>query len=55
MHHDESVYPRPEEFYPERHLSKDGTTPVSIPETKELGHHGYGFGRRSCIGYTVAK
>lgn len=55
MHHDENVYPNAEEFMPERFLEKDGKTPVMIPETKELGQHAFGFGRRSCIGYPIAK
>lgn len=55
MHHDENVYPNPDEFIPERFLEKDGKTPVMIPETKELGQHAFGFGRRSCIGYPIAK
>ncbi|KAK7683862.1 hypothetical protein QCA50_013240 [Cerrena zonata] len=54
MHHDENVYPNAEEFMPERFLEKDGKTPVMIPETKELGQHAFGFGRRSCIGYPIA-
>lgn len=55
MHRDESVYPNANEYMPERFLEKDGKTPVMIPETKELGQHAFGFGRRSCIGYPIAK
>lgn len=55
MHHDENVYPNPEEYTPERFLEADGKTPVMIPDTKELGQHAFGFGRRSCIGYSIAK
>jgi len=54
MHHDESVYPHPDVFMPERYLAEDGKTPVQYPDTRELGQHSYGFGRRSCIGYTIA-
>ncbi|KAE9397733.1 cytochrome P450 [Gymnopus androsaceus JB14] len=53
MHHDEAVYPKAEEFRPERYIS-DAGFPINILETKDLGHHSYGFGRRACMGYTVA-
>lgn len=45
MHHDEAVYPKAEEFRPERYIS-DAGFPINILETKDLGHHSYGFGRR---------
>ncbi|KDR82192.1 hypothetical protein GALMADRAFT_276748 [Galerina marginata CBS 339.88] len=54
IHHDENVYPNPDEFRPERYLEADGVTPISFPNTKDHGHLTYGLGRRSCIGYTVA-
>ena len=46
MHYDESVYPDATQFKPERFLADDGVTPVAYPDTKDLGHHGFGFGRR---------
>lgn len=46
MHHDEAVYPQPEEFRPERYLENDGITPLQISDTRDLGHHAFGFGRR---------
>ncbi|KAJ7146022.1 cytochrome P450 [Mycena epipterygia] len=54
MHMDKSVYKNPEQFLPERYLAADGVTPVQYQDTKELGHHSFGFGRRSCIGWPVA-
>ncbi|TDL15532.1 cytochrome P450 [Rickenella mellea] len=55
MHHDESIYPDPEDFKPERFLAEDGVTPIHYADdAKDLGVHTFGFGRRSCIGYTVA-
>ena len=46
MHYDETVYADDQEFRPERFLAEDGVTPVSYPDTKDSGHHGFGFGRR---------
>ncbi|KAJ3558603.1 hypothetical protein NM688_g820 [Phlebia brevispora] len=54
MHHDECVYPDAQTFKPERFLAEDGVTPVAYRDTKELGHHTFGFGRRACPGYHVA-
>ena len=47
MHHDEVVYPNAKEFIPERFLSTDGSKLVNPPDTKDFGHHSYGFGRKS--------
>lgn len=45
MAHDESKYPKPFEFIPERFLHSDGTL------TSDNVHNiVFGFGRRSCVG-----
>ncbi|ESK84360.1 cytochrome p450 [Moniliophthora roreri MCA 2997] len=55
MNHDEEVYgPKPDEFRPERFLNEDGTHKPSPPDTKDEGHHTFGFGRRICSGRHVA-
>ncbi|KAJ7797225.1 cytochrome P450 [Mycena olivaceomarginata] len=41
-------------FEPSRHLDKEGRLTVVIPETKDEGHHTFGFGRRICVGRHVA-
>lgn len=46
MHHDENFYSDPDLFIPERFLDKDGYTPVNFADTRDLGHHSFGFGRR---------
>ncbi|THU79536.1 cytochrome P450, partial [Dendrothele bispora CBS 962.96] len=48
MGHNESVYPNPNQFDPERHLRHDGT----FPDINSI--HAYGFGRRVCAGRYVA-
>ena len=47
IHHDPLVYPEPESFKPERFLSETGTL-IGTEESKERGHHMFGFGRR-CV------
>jgi len=54
MTRDETVYPEPEVFRPERFLEEDGVTPVSIPYAKDFGSNVFGFGRRICAGMHVA-
>ncbi|KAF9524343.1 cytochrome P450 [Crepidotus variabilis] len=49
MLHDESVYPEPFEFKPERFM-KDGKI---NPETRDPAHACWGFGRRICPGRYV--
>jgi len=47
MHRDPKIYPDPDNFLPERHLTKDGKYAPG-PE------HTFGFGRRACPGLTLA-
>ncbi|KAI0922932.1 hypothetical protein AcW1_002551 [Taiwanofungus camphoratus] len=54
VHHNESLYPDPFKFEPERFMPADG----GILNLKSLneGHSGFGFGRRICPGqYLAAK
>ncbi|KAG2115237.1 cytochrome P450 [Suillus discolor] len=48
MTHDETKYPSPEEFKPERFLHDDGSL------TNDRMHLGFGWGRRMCVGRHVA-
>lgn len=43
--HDESTYPNPYTFIPERFLSDDGSI-----KPNDVDHIAYGFGRRMCVG-----
>ncbi|KAI9567602.1 cytochrome P450 [Boletus coccyginus] len=45
MAHDESRYPDPDAFIPERFLNDDGSL-----KPNDVGHIMYGFGRRICVG-----
>ena len=45
MAHDESKYPNPHAFTPERFLNDDGSL-----KPNNVDHIAYGFGRRMCIG-----
>lgn len=45
MAHDESRYPNPDTFIPERFLNEDG--PLKPNDTQ---HIAFGFGRRMCVG-----
>ena len=47
LHHDESMYPEPFAFKPERFLPKDGS--VLGPESLNEGHYAFGFGRRRVV------
>ena len=50
MAHDESKYPKPFEFIPERFLHPDGTL-----TSDNVQHIAFGFGRRSCVGRHFAE
>ncbi|KAG6371206.1 cytochrome P450 [Boletus reticuloceps] len=45
MAHDESIYPNPHAFIPERFLNDDGSL-----KPDDTQHLAYGFGRRMCVG-----
>ena len=45
MAHDESRYPNPESFKPERFLDDDGSL-----KPNDMEHIAFGFGRRICVG-----
>ena len=45
MGHDESKYPNPNSFIPERFLNDDGSL-----KPNDLEHLAFGFGRRMCAG-----
>jgi len=45
MAHDESRYPNPHAFIPERFLNDDGS-----PKPNDIEHITFGFGRRICVG-----
>ncbi|KAG6374033.1 cytochrome P450 [Boletus reticuloceps] len=51
IHHEESEYPEPYVFNPDRHLSEDGTVIDGDPLTSRVA---FGFGRRHCPGKWVA-
>ncbi|KAJ7482245.1 cytochrome P450 [Mycena galericulata] len=53
IHQDASVYPDPTAFLPERFLDADGKE-KNTEESKNFGHHMFGFGRRFCPGATMA-
>lgn len=50
MAHDESKYPEPFEFNPERFLHPDGTL-----TSDNVQNIAFGFGRRSCVGKHFAE
>lgn len=45
IHRDPEVYPDPDSFKPERFLDENGNE-KNTEESKTMGHHLYGFGRR---------
>lgn len=51
MFHDETRYPDPESFNPDRFMTQEGTLDSNIPNPEELG---FGFGRRVCPGRYLA-
>ncbi|KAI0698160.1 cytochrome P450 [Cytidiella melzeri] len=51
---DPEVYTNPEDFRPERFLDELGQVEISFPDTHQMGHVSYGFGRRICVGMHFA-
>ncbi|KZT58507.1 cytochrome P450 [Calocera cornea HHB12733] len=51
MTRDPDMYPNPEAFMPERHLSADGKTLLGAERGREV----FGFGRRVCTGMHLAE
>ena len=49
MAHDESKYPNPESFIPERFLNNDGSLRPNTTDNTT-----FGFGRRMCVGKNFA-
>jgi len=58
IHHDESEYERPDDFYPERFLNNKFGTHHPTNETSEdhrRATYGFGAGRRVCPGQRLAE
>ncbi|KAJ7076202.1 cytochrome P450 [Mycena belliarum] len=55
LHHEKAIYgSNAYEFEPARYLVDDHTElRDALPDTREEGHHGFGFGRRICVGRHV--
>ncbi|KAJ7163866.1 cytochrome P450 [Mycena crocata] len=53
IHRDPETYPSPDKFKPERFIDENGNE-KNTEESKTLGHHLYGFGRRLCPGAIMA-
>ncbi|KAI0087382.1 cytochrome P450 [Irpex rosettiformis] len=54
MNRDRSLYPDFEDFRPERHLDASGKVLVAPPDTHQMGHTSFGFGKRICPGMYFA-
>jgi len=54
MNRDPTIFPDFDEFRPERFLDSDGKTDRVPPDTHNMGHVNFGFGRRMCAGYNFA-
>ncbi|GAA6033612.1 hypothetical protein JCM8097_001483 [Rhodosporidiobolus ruineniae] len=54
IHLDPEIYPNPEKFDPTRFINSE-TGELQGTKYSELGHHGYGFGRRICPGKHIAE
>ncbi|RPD81420.1 cytochrome P450 [Lentinus tigrinus ALCF2SS1-7] len=54
MNSDPNVFPDYNNFRPERFLDESGQNEIAPPDTHNMGHVTYGFGRRICAGYNFA-
>ncbi|KAI0757948.1 cytochrome P450 [Fomes fomentarius] len=54
MNTDPNVFPDYDNFRPERFLDESGKNEIAPPDTHNMGHVTFGFGRRICAGYNFA-
>ncbi|KAI0700086.1 cytochrome P450 [Cytidiella melzeri] len=54
MNRDPTIFPDFDAYRPDRFLDATGKVETAPPDTHQMGHHTYGFGRRSCVGLNVA-
>ncbi|KAI0088548.1 cytochrome P450 [Irpex rosettiformis] len=51
---DPTIFPDFDVYRPDRFLDESGKNEISPPDTHQMGHVTYGFGRRSCVGLHFA-